>query len=282
MSRNFVFALQDRLMTGKDYYGILGVKPDVDNDEIRRAFRKKALQFHPDRNKNPDAAERMGEVNEAYAVLSEPEKRRNYDLMRHRFGASAQDQFREKYSHEDIFEGSDIQDVFEELSRMFGLRGFEDIFNFDARRGPVYRTFQYRRPGMSARGFVFFSSSGINRMKFGRLSPGGKMGGFLAEGLRRRLGFVAPRKGKDRHDRIVISGDLARSGGKIEYHCRLNDKVLLVTIPPDIKNGGTLRLRGMGNPGKNGGEAGDLYVTVKIRSPVLHWLKKAAGRLTKK
>ncbi len=267
-------------MTGKDYYGILGVKPDADNDEIRRAFRKKALQFHPDRNKNPDAAERMGEVNEAYAVLSEPEKRRNYDLLRHQFGASAQDQFREKYSREDIFEGSDIRDVFEELSRMFGLRGFEDIFN--ARNGPLYRSFQYRRPGMSARGFVFFSSPGINGKTFNHLFPRGKTGDFLAEGLRRKLGFFVPRKGKDRHDRIVISSELARRGGKVQYHCRLNDKKLIVTIPPGIKNGGTLRLRGMGNPGKKGGEPGDLYVTVKIRPPMLQWFKDKAGKLIKK
>jgi DnaJ-class molecular chaperone len=267
-------------MTDKDYYGILEVQPDADRDEIRRAFRKKALQFHPDRNKDPDAVERMGEVNEAYAVLSDPEKRRNYDGMKRRFGSSAQDRFRERYSREDIFNGSDIQDVFEELSRMFGVRGFEDMFN--ARNGPLYRSFQYRRPGMSARGFVFFSSHGMGGKTCNHFFPRGNAGEFLAEGFRRKLGIFAPRKGKDRHDRIVISSELARKGGKVQYHCRLNDKTLLVTIPPGIKNGGALRLRGMGNPGKKGGEPGDLYVTVKIRPPMLQWLKNTAGRLVKK
>jgi curved DNA-binding protein len=267
-------------MTDKDYYGILGVKPDATSDEIRKAFRKKALQFHPDRNKDPGAAERMGEVNEAYAVLSDPEKRRNYDLLKRRFGSFAQDRFRERYSREDIFKGSDIQDVFEELSRMFGLRGFEDIFN--ARSSPFYRSFQYHRPGMSARGFMFFSSCGFNGKTFNHILPRGKAADFLAEGLRRRLGFFVPRKGKDRNDRVVISSELAGKGGKVQYHCRLNDKMLLVTIPPGIKSGGRLRLRGMGNPGKRGGEPGDLYVTVKIRPPMLQWFKDRAGKLIKK
>jgi curved DNA-binding protein len=267
-------------MTDKDYYGILGVQPDAASEEIRRAFRKKALQFHPDRNKDPDAAERMGEVNEAYAVLSDPEKRRNYDLMKHRFGAFAQDRFRQRYSREDIFKGSDIEDVFEELSRMFGVRGFQDIF--DARRGPFSRSFQYRRPGMSARGFVFFSSPAMGGKALNHLFSRGKAGDFLAEGLRRKLGVFLPRKGKDRNDRVVISRELARKGGKVQYHCRLNNKTLLVTIPPGLKSGTTLRLRGMGNPGKHGGEPGDLYVTVKIRPHMVEWLKETAGKLVKK
>jgi len=267
-------------MTDKDYYGILGVQPDAESDEIRRAFRKKALQFHPDRNKDPDAAERMGEVNEAYAVLSDPEKRRRYDLMKRRFGSHAQDRFRERYSREDIFKGSDIEDVFEELSRMFGLRGFEEVFH--GRNAPFARSFQYRRPGMSARGFVFFSSPTMSGKAFNHLFARGRTGDFLAEGLGRKLGMFAPRKGKDRHDRIAISSELGRKGGKVQYPCRLNNKTLLVTIPPGMKNGATLRLRGMGNPGKKGGEPGDLYVTVKIRQPMLQWLKDKAGKLVKK
>ena len=263
-------------MTRKDYYRILGVTPEADNDEIRRSFRKKALQLHPDRNKAPDAAERMGEVNEAYAVLSDPEKRRNYDLLRRQFGSSAQDRFRARYSQEDIFRGSDIHDVFEELSKVFGLSGFEDLFNGE--KGSVHRSFQYSRPGMSARGFVFYSSSTGRRSPAGRPFLGGSMGRILAEGIRRKLGIAAPRKGRNRNDRVVISRELARRGGKVQYHCRLNEKVLLVTVPPGIENGGRLRLKGMGEPGKAGGEPGDLYVSVKIRPKLLQWLKDAAAK----
>jgi DnaJ-class molecular chaperone len=265
-------------MTQKDYYRILGVKPEVDSDEIRRCFRKKALEFHPDRNKDPDAAERMGEVNEAYAVLSDPDKRRNYDRMRRQFGSSAQDRFRAKYSQEDIFRGSDIHDVFEELSKVFGLRGFEDLFSND--HGPIYRSFQYRRPGISARGFVFFSSSGMRRRSADRPFLNGKMGRVLVEGIQNKFNIASPRKGKDRHDRIVISRELARSGGKVQYHCRLNNKVLLVTIPPGIGNGAQLRLRSMGDPGKGGGGPGDLYVSVKIRSGVLQRLKNMVAKIS--
>lgn len=267
-------------MTRKDYYQILGVEPDAESDEIRRSFRKKALEFHPDRNKDPDAAERMGEVNEAYAVLIDPGKRRNYDLMRQQFGSSAQDRFRDRYSREDIFHGSDINDVLNDLSRVFGIRGFEDLFN--GKNGPLHRSFHYRRPGMSARGFVFFSSTGSRRQSLDRTSPGGGIGGILAESIRKKLGFAAARRGKDRRDRIAISRRLASLGGKVQYHCRLNDKVLMITIPPGIESGAKLRLKGMGDPGKGGGETGDLYVSVRVRPRFFQWLKETAAKLSGK
>ena len=266
-------------MIRKDYYQILGVKPDAEGDEVRRSFRKKALELHPDRNKDPDASERMGEVNEAYAVLIDPVKRRNYDLMRQQFGSSAQDRFRDKYSHEDIFHGSDIHDVLNDLSRVFGIRGFEDLFN--GKHGPVHRSFHYRRPGMSARGFVFSTSAGSGKRPV-LWPPGVGIGGILADGIKKRLGFLAPRRGKDRHDRIVISRRLAGFGGKVQYHCRLNDKVLMITIPPGIESGSRLRLKGMGDPGKGGGEPGDLYVSIKIRPRFFQWLKETVAELSKK
>lgn len=265
-------------MNRKDYYQILGVEPGAENDEIRRSFRKKALELHPDRNKDPDAAERMGEVNEAYAVLVDPGKRRNYDLMRQKFGSSAQDRFRDRYSTEDIFHGSDIHDVLNDLSRVFGIRGFEDLFN--GKNGPSHRSFHYRRPGMSARGFVFFSSTRSGRQYFDRTYPGGGIGGILAESLGKKLGFAAPRRGKDRRDRITISRRLATLGGRLQYHCRLNDKALMITIPPGIKSGAKLRLKGMGDPGKGGGEPGDLYVSVRVRPRFLQWAKETVAKLT--
>ena len=89
-----------------DYYNLLGIKKQATEDEIKKAFRKKALKFHPDRNKeNPKAEEKFKQVNEAYAVLSDKTKRREYD----QFGAKG---FRKQYSQEDIFRGFDPSDIF--------------------------------------------------------------------------------------------------------------------------------------------------------------------------
>src|SRR5687767_6892956 len=85
----------------KDYYELLGVARDAGVEDIKKAYRKLALQYHPDRNKEPGAEERFKEISEAYAVLSDAEKRKTYD----QFGHAG---FDERYSQEDIFRGADF------------------------------------------------------------------------------------------------------------------------------------------------------------------------------
>ena len=110
----------------KDYYQILGVDEKADEKTIRDAFRKLALQYHPDRNRdNPDAASRMKEINEAYAVLSDPEKRNRYDALKQAYGSGAYDHFKQSYTEHDIFRGSDINQILNEISRAFGFRNFD-------------------------------------------------------------------------------------------------------------------------------------------------------------
>ena len=100
-------------MKQKDYYEILELENDASQKQIRDAYRRMALLHHPDRNKgNPDAEDRMKEINESYAVLSDPLKRRDYDSLRQAYGSSAHDQFRQTHSDQDIFRGSDIQQIF--------------------------------------------------------------------------------------------------------------------------------------------------------------------------
>src|SRR5581483_11835606 len=87
------------MSTKRDYYEVLGVSKNATADEIKSQYRKLALKFHPDRNKSPDASEYFKEVSEAYAILSDPEKRKVYD----NYGHAGVDG---RYSTEDIFRGS--------------------------------------------------------------------------------------------------------------------------------------------------------------------------------
>ena len=168
-------------MEQKDYYNILGLEKDASHKQVRDAYRRLALLHHPDRNKdNPEAADRMKEINESYAVLSDPSKRMEYDVLRRDYGSSAYGQFRQTYSDQDIFKGSDIQQIFEELSRAFGFRGFDDVFRESY--GDGYRTFEFRRPGAFVRIFV---GGFWGRQAADRCAPlGGYLGRMIRYGIR--------------------------------------------------------------------------------------------------
>lgn len=103
-------------MAKRDYYDVLGVSKTADESEIKKAFRKKAMEYHPDRNKSPDAEERFKEVNEAYEVLSDSNKRATYDQFGH-------DGLNSQGFHS---EGFDPFDIFNQV--FGGSGGFEDIF----------------------------------------------------------------------------------------------------------------------------------------------------------
>lgn len=116
----------------KSYYDTLGIPKTASDDEIKKAFKKKALQYHPDHNKNdPKAEEKFKDVNEAYAVLKDKDKRKQYD----QFGAEG---FKKRYTQEDIFQGFDANEIF----RNFGFgggrppSGFEEFFGGGHSRRP--------------------------------------------------------------------------------------------------------------------------------------------------
>ncbi|MEN6330708.1 MAG: DnaJ domain-containing protein [Smithella sp.] len=257
-------------MEQKDYYQILGLEKEAGEKQIRDAYRRLALLYHPDRNKdNPGAAERMKEINESYAVLSDPQKRREYDGLRQTYGSSAYNHFRQTYSDQDIFKGSDIQQIFEELSSAFGFRGFDDVFRESY--GAGYRTFEFRRPGVFGRVIIggFGGGQGAGR----NAAIGGYLGRLIQYGLKKKWGIELPERGKDLRDFTVLSSGLARLGGKLRYSHKKTGRELLVTIPPNMRNGQQLRLKGMGEAGHAGGDAGDLYLTVHIRTSLIRKVK---------
>ena len=100
-----------------DYYKILGVPRDASKDQIKKAYRELALKWHPDRNKEPTAETKIKEINEAYAVLSDPEKRKQYDT----FGQAG---FNQRFSQDDIFRNVNFEDIFKEFGFGGGAGGF--------------------------------------------------------------------------------------------------------------------------------------------------------------
>jgi curved DNA-binding protein len=212
----------------RDYYELLGVKKGATDAEIKKAYRKLAMKYHPDRNKGDKAAEeKFKEINEAYAVLSDAEKRKQYDM----FGA---DGFHQRYSQEDIFRGADFSSIFSEMG--FGGDIFEQLFG--SRRGG-----QQRWSGNF--------SGGQN-----------PFGGFGGAGQPYQA-----MKGQDVETSITIPFDMAYHGGKQRLSLQRNDGSRMnvdVTIPAGMESGKKLRLTGKGGPGPGGGTPGDLYVVVNV------------------
>jgi DnaJ-class molecular chaperone len=270
-------------MTQADYYAALDVPETASPQEIKAAYRKLAFEYHPDRTGGkPESADRMKAVNEAYAVLSDEGKRREYDTLRRQFGSAAAGEFRKTYSQQDIFSGSDIQGIFEEVARSFGLRGFDDIFK--EFYGSGYQSFRVNKPGVSGGG-IFFAG------KTGTRGPGRGMSrglyhrglGKIAEKMVEKItGATLPKNGADQTDTIILSADEAARGGPFAYLHRKQGKKLVVKIPPGVRPGQRIRLTGMGEPGTAGGQPGDLYLRIRIRKPLVEKLKKLAGDIQRK
>jgi curved DNA-binding protein CbpA len=193
--------------------------------------------------------------------------------MKHHYGSSAYTHFRRNYSEQDIFSESDIDKIFEEISRSFGLRGFDEIFRGARTNGT--RTFKFYRNGAAGRGYVFTSGFG-GKANHGKGEPSLR---FPRKGL---LGKVAQyafkalsgldeitNKGKDIVDIIRLSPHQARTGGPHEYTNWRRNKKIVIRIPPNIREGQKIRIPGQGEEGNPGTEAGDLYLKVYVKKPIL-------------
>ena len=254
----------------KDYYSILGVSAGASQSEVKHAFRKLAMEYHPDRNPGKEewAEGKFKEVNEAYAVLSDERKRREYDRIKRAgfAGAGYGPQYAggQYYSQEQVFTDAFTNPyVFQDLMRMFqgaGLRfdeGFVDNLFFSG------QGFVFTFPGQRAERGWSTPSAEYKPPLLLRL-----IGKVIRFTLRRALGVQElswRSKGEDLHHEIYLSEEEAVAGTdkKIKYKRGRKKKKLIVKVPPGVTRGTKIRLRGMGLEGQ---PPGDLIITVKIKS----------------
>jgi len=251
----------------KDYYSILGVSERASHEEIKHAFRRLAMKYHPDRNLGNEqwAGERFKEINEAYAVLGDEAKRREYARMRQAgfAGYGAQYAGGRYYSQEQVFADAFTNPyLFQELARMFqeaGLRfdeGFVDNLFFGG------RGFVFTFPGQPSGKDGSTSTAEYRPPLLLRL-----LGRVTRFTLKRMLGvqeLSCRSKGEDLYHEIYLSQAEAASGvdKKIKYKRGREKKKLIVKVPPGVTQGTKVRLRGMG---LEGATPGDLFITVKIK-----------------
>jgi len=237
-------------MEFRDYYKVLGVERTASADQIRKAYRRLAHKYHPDVSKEPNAEARFKEMQEAYEVLKDPEKRAAYDQLGGQWKAGEQFRPPPDWGSGFEFSGDGRARAGRSRGRGAGPRGFgagED-------------------GGLGEQGFSEFFSS-----LFGGGSP------FAAEGRR---------PGRDHHARIEIDLEEAFRGTtrmlelkrpelKPDGTLELRNHTVRVTIPPGVTAGQLIRLAGQGEPASGRGSAGDLYLETHIRP---HRLFQLDGR----
>jgi curved DNA-binding protein len=284
-------------MASKDYYEMLGVSKNASDEEIKRAYRKLAMKYHPDRNQNKkEAEERFKELNEAYAVLSDKEKRKQYDT----FGKEG---FHQRFSQEDIFRGFDFEDIFSGLfggrarrESRSGARGgfdFGDIFSRayqgGARPPQKGQDALYELP-ITLEEAAFGGEKRISIPKNGKVEeinvkipagiPSGKKLRVAGKGIEGKSGGPAgdlylqvsirthpvfDREGDDITVEKEIGFSEAVLGTTIEVPTLEGTKK--VKVSPGTQSHTKLRLRGLGIPHFQGTGKGDEYVKVIVRIP---------------
>lgn len=255
--------------SGGDFYETLGVQKGASKDEIKGAYRKLALQYHPDRNKDPAAEERFKSISEAYAVLSDDEKRKQYDTY------GKEGVYQRYGSEEDIFRGTDFSDVFrgtgfdDIFSQFFGggrsgpRRGndislrmtlrLEDVVNDSSREVEIPR----------AEACPVCGGSGATPGTTSRTCP--QCGGAGQVQKVSSAGFA-------RFIRVETCGRCGGKGRVTDSPCKeckgrgivRRNRKIRIQIPAGVEDGHTFRLRGEGEAGELGTPPGDLYVVVEI------------------
>jgi curved DNA-binding protein len=284
----------------EDYYQVLGVKKDASKEEIRKAYRKLAMKYHPDHTKGDKAAEeKFKKISEAYAVLSDEKKRKEYDT----FGAEG---FRQRFSQEDIFRGFDFGDIFREFGfggDFFSGRGRGSGMRFNFGGGSPYgsqpgqqqarmkgsdlvyelpltlkevatgttKTVSLQHQGYSQKVTVKIPKGLISGKKLrlaGKGSPspvGGPPGDlFIQSKVLNDPSFRA--EAYDLHTTQELKLSEAVLGTSISVST-LDGKKLSLKIPPGTRPGTKMRMPGHGLPHMKSKKKGDLYVKIQVRLP---------------
>ncbi|MFA4901351.1 MAG: DnaJ C-terminal domain-containing protein [Desulfobaccales bacterium] len=301
-------------MADIDYYQILGVSRDATADEIKKAYRKLAMKYHPDKAKGDkkQAEEKFKQISEAYAVLSNPEKKKEYD----EFGSQA---FRSKFSQEDIFKGFDFSEVFDFgisdniFSRIFGglggggqPRGRSRIYRYGGPEGyqgqvqaPQGQDLQVEMPitlhemAFGTEKLVSFSHNGqVEKISVkippgslpgkklrltgkGSPSPMGGQPGDLYVKLKEVEHPVFKREGNDLFVDRRIKFTEAILGTKVTVPT-LDGKTMSLKVPPGTQSHTKMRLKNYGIPTANGKSRGDQFVRVIVETPTTLTKKQKA------
>lgn len=275
----------------EDYYSILGVKKTDSDADIKKAYRKLAMKYHPDHTKgDKNAEEKFKKISEAYAVLSDKDKRKEYDT----FGSEG---FHQRFSQEDIFRGFDFNDIFREFGFGGGGRRFNfgqgGSFNFGGGQQQarvkgsdlVYELpLTLREVATGTSKSVAFQHQGRSENLTVKIPKG------LITGKQLRLagkGNPSPYGGPpgDLYIKSKVLDDPKFSAKQYDLYLNqelklteailgvtvsvptIYDKQLSLKIPPGTKHGTKMRLSGHGLPDMKGDHKGDLYVRIQVKIP---------------